>query len=108
MTVIGEEVFACEIETKAGTTEHIDWRIESVEDLPHRLVELPYRISEQLKKMLSIMNLNFGAFDLIRDETGTYYFIEVNPNGQYYWIELLTGGRLTEAMVTLILRLAES
>lgn len=108
VTVIGEEVFACAIETKQGTPEHIDWRIESVEDLPHRLIELPAEISVRLKKTLAIMGLNFGAFDLIRNETGEYFFIEVNPNGQYYWIELLTGAPLTEAMVGLIERLAES
>jgi glutathione synthase/RimK-type ligase-like ATP-grasp enzyme len=85
--------------------ENIDWRIENVEELPHKIVELPKVVSERLKKMLSIMNLNFGAFDLIRDETGTYYFIEVNPNGQYFWMELLTGAPLSDAMVNLILRL---
>jgi len=107
VTVIGEEVFACEIQTKPETPEHIDWRIESVEDLPHKIVELPQEVSARLKKMLSIMKLNFGAFDLIKDETGTYYFIEVNPNGQYFWIELITGAPLTEAMVSLIIRLSE-
>jgi glutathione synthase/RimK-type ligase-like ATP-grasp enzyme len=91
VTVIGEEIFACEIQTSPGTVENIDWRIQDVEDLTHRLVELPEEVSMSLNKMLSMMGLNFGAFDLIRDETGTYFFIEVNPNGQYLWIELLTG-----------------
>ncbi len=104
VTVIGEEVFACEIQTKPETLEHIDWRIESIDDLPHKIVEIPQEISARLKKMLSIMKLNFGAFDLIKDETGTYYFLEVNPNGQYFWIELITGAPLTEAMVSLIIR----
>jgi glutathione synthase/RimK-type ligase-like ATP-grasp enzyme len=79
-----------------------------VKELPHKLVELPREVSEKLKKMLSIMGLNFGAFDLIKDETGTYYFIEVNPNGQYFWIELITGAPLTESMASLIIRLSGS
>ena len=65
-------VTKCEIQTKPGTVEHIDWRIENVEDLAHKLVELPEEVSARLKKMLSIMELNFGAVDLIKDETGTY------------------------------------
>ncbi len=108
ITVIGDEVFACEIQTKPGMLENIDWRIEDVEDLPHRIVELPEEVSKSLKQMLTLMSLNFGAFDLIKDETETHYFIEVNPNGQYYWIELLTGAPLTDAMVSLIIRLAEA
>jgi len=107
VTVVGDEVFACEISTKPDTIENIDWRIESVEELPHQLVSLPEDVSSKLKRMLSVMNLNYGAFDLIRDETDTYYFIEVNPNGQYFWIELLTGAPLTDAMVSLILRLSD-
>jgi glutathione synthase/RimK-type ligase-like ATP-grasp enzyme len=53
------------------------------------------------------LKLNFGAFDLIKDETETYYFIEVNSNGQYFWIELLTGAPLTDAMASLIVRLSK-
>ena len=106
ITIIGEQVFACEIQTKPGTIEHIDWRIDSVEELPHKIVDLPGEIADKLKKMLNQMGLNFGAFDLIVNEEGIYYFIEINPNGQYFWIELLTGAPLTEAMVSLVLRLA--
>lgn len=108
VTVIEGEVIACEIQTQHHTLENIDWRIEDVEDIPHKIVDIPDDVAARLKKMLSIMGLNFGAFDLIVDETGTYYFIEVNPNGQYYWMEILTGAPLTEAMVSLILKLADS
>lgn len=108
VTVIGEAIFACEIQTEPGSVENIDWRIETIVELPHRIVELPKNIADRLKQLLSLMGLNFGAFDLILDETGTYYFLEVNPNGQYYWIELLTGAPLTEAMVSLILKLSET
>jgi glutathione synthase/RimK-type ligase-like ATP-grasp enzyme len=107
VTVIGEEVIACEIQTVPSTVENIDWRIEGVDELPHRVVDIPEPIAARLKKMLKTMGLNFGAFDLIVDETGTYYFIEVNPNGQYYWMEILVGAPLTEAMVSLIIRLSE-
>jgi len=108
VTVIGNEVFACEIQTEPGMVENIDWRIKDVEDLPHILVDLPAEVCDRLRKMLFTMGLNFGAFDLIQDETGRYYFIEVNPNGQYYWIELLTGARLSAAMADLIVRLSEN
>ncbi|MGA0198956.1 MAG: hypothetical protein ACO3NK_07490, partial [Prochlorotrichaceae cyanobacterium] len=34
------------------------------------------------------------------------YFIELNPNGQWYWIEILTGMPMVKAMVKLIETLA--
>lgn len=105
VTVIGERVFACEIITSPDTPQHVDWRIDDVEDLPHRLVEIPDTLKNQLRQMLSDMGLRFGAFDLIRDIDDRYYFLELNPNGQYYWIEILTGAPLSDAMATLIFSL---
>ena len=49
---------------------------------------------------------NFGAFDIIRNEDDILYFIEVNPNGQWYWIDILTKMPVVRAMVELIEDLA--
>ncbi|MBD1826426.1 hypothetical protein NDI47_09430 [Microcoleus vaginatus GB1-A2] len=56
--------------------------------------------------MLDEFGLNFGAFDIIRDEDDTLYFIELNPNGQWYWIEILTKMAMVRATVELIEDLA--
>jgi glutathione synthase/RimK-type ligase-like ATP-grasp enzyme len=37
------------------------------------------------------LGLEFGALDFIVTETGVWYFLEVNPSGQWLWIEDLTG-----------------
>jgi len=42
--------------------------------------------------------LSFGAIDLLLTPTGEYVFLEINPNGQWYWLELITGIPLTNAM----------
>ena len=49
--------------------------------------------------MLDEFGLNFGAFDIIRDEDDTLYFIELNPNRQWYWIKILTKMPRVRAMV---------
>jgi glutathione synthase/RimK-type ligase-like ATP-grasp enzyme len=109
VTVVGSRVFACEIKSQPGTLQGIDWRIDNaVDQLPHLSVDLPLELQKQLTEVLRLMGLNFGAFDLIQDSAGTYYFLEVNPNGQYYWIELMTEMPITAAMVDLIFALASS
>jgi glutathione synthase/RimK-type ligase-like ATP-grasp enzyme len=108
VTVIGDMVFACQIITTSNSPQHIDWRIDDAETLPHRLVEIPDQLKNQLRNMLHNMGLNFGAFDIIQDFDDSYYFIELNPNGQYYWIEILTGAPLSDSMADLIYRLAET
>jgi glutathione synthase/RimK-type ligase-like ATP-grasp enzyme len=56
--------------------------------------------------MLDELGLNCGAFDIIRDEDDTLYFIELNPNGQWYWIETITKMPMVRAIVELIEDLA--
>ena len=45
------------------------------------------------------LNLNYGALDFIVDENDKWHFLEVNPVGQYGWIEHLTGLPITAAIL---------
>jgi glutathione synthase/RimK-type ligase-like ATP-grasp enzyme len=74
--------------------------------VPHVPDTLPDEYIQKLRGMLDIFGLNFGAFDIIRDDDDRLYFIELNPNGQWYWIEIFTGMPMVKAMVELITDLA--
>ena len=43
--------------------------------------------------------LGFGAIDLIQDRDGAHWFLEINPNGQWAWIETRTGQPIATAIV---------
>lgn len=38
-------------------------------------------------KFMQAMNLVFGCIDMVRGADGEYYFLEVNEQGQFLWIE---------------------
>ena len=44
-------------------------------------------IEDSLLRLNKYYNLNYSAIDLIQDKNGDIYFLELNPNGQYLWIE---------------------
>ena len=44
---------------------------------------LPKEIEKKLLCLMSTVGLNTGSIDLIKDKKGRFYFIEVNPVGQY-------------------------
>jgi len=44
---------------------------------------LPKNIEEKLKNFTRTMNLNTGSIDMIVDNNDDFYFLEVNPNGQF-------------------------
>ncbi|MEZ4886970.1 MAG: grasp-with-spasm system ATP-grasp peptide maturase [Chitinophagales bacterium] len=52
---------------------------------PNRTVpfSLPESITNQVKTFMDNMELNSGSLDFIRGKDGHYYFLEVNPTGQF-------------------------
>lgn len=82
ITVIGNDCYTVKINYN---NQEIDWRkiksnIKLVED------KIPSDISKKCCKLVSNLGLVFGAIDLVKvkDE---YYFLEINPNGEWGWIE---------------------
>lgn len=98
-TVVGDAVYAAEILSQEHDETMTDWRRGSRPDLPHRLHELPDDLHRKCVRLVQTLGLRFGAVDLILDGDGSYWFLEVNPNGQWAWIENRTGLPLTKAIV---------
>lgn len=103
VTIIGNEVFAAKIDSQAEPSARIDWR----DAVYYNLVkvssyELPADIARKCKAVVEAYDLNFGAIDLVCQPDGSYVFLELNCNGQWLWIEDLTGQQLTAAMIRLL------
>lgn len=102
ITVIGDHVFATEIHSQQILESRVDWRRGDTESIPHRVHELPPDIIERIRNFLSYYGLAFAAIDMVQDVEGEYVFLEVNPNGQWAWIEGITHQPMRKAMVDLL------
>ena len=100
ITVVCDKVFACKIDSQLMSEEKgkIDWRQGYDYGLKHEVFSLPDTISTFCKQFLTKMNLHFGCFDFIVTPNGEYVFLECNPNGQWLWIELETGLKISTAI----------
>ena len=100
VTVVAGKVFCCKIESQhlADDCGRIDWRQGDDKGLKYSPFTLPDDISQKCLQFLRLMKLNFGAFDFIVTPSGEYVFLECNPNGQWLWIELETGMKISEAI----------
>ncbi len=98
VTVVENNVFACKIDSQAmkDNQGRIDWRQGYDYNIKHEIITLPNDIEVKCLDFLKIMGLNFGAFDFIVTPDNKYFFLECNPNGQWLWIELLTGQKISE------------
>ena len=98
ITIIGRQVFACKIDSQSLDESKIDWRLVDPFTLHHEEYDLPEEVSNKLLALLDNFGLSFGAIDMIVTTSGKYVFVENNPNGQWYWIELKTGMPMAQAM----------
>jgi hypothetical protein len=89
VTVIGSKVFAVEIHSQDNEISLHDWRRGETALLKHELHMLPRKIESQCIALVKALNLAFGAIDLILTPEGEYVFLEINPNGQWAWIQQL-------------------
>lgn len=67
---------------KINNSDHADWRV-SHEDYFWTAYQLPDDIKINLSAMMKKMGLYMGAIDMIRGKDGKYYFLEVNPQGEW-------------------------
>jgi len=98
-TVIGERVLACRIESQVTPATAVDWRRGDSQELDHVPIDLDEHTSCRLCSLTASFGLRFAAIDLALDREGRYVFFEINPNGQWAWVEQLTGQPITAALV---------
>ncbi len=104
ITVIGTKVFAVEIHSQEIPETKDDWRKVRSESLRHHRHKLPEEIETKCKELLQELHLAFGAIDMVLTPDGTYVFLEINPNGQWAWIQqLLPDIPLRESLADLLI-----
>jgi glutathione synthase/RimK-type ligase-like ATP-grasp enzyme len=104
LVVIGETAFAVKIDSQVNESTRIDYRagIEQTQQLAHFLYEAPKEIVNACRTMMGHFGIAFGAFDFVILPSGEHVFLELNPNGQWLWLQLATKARLTDAFCDLL------
>ncbi|MGM9474516.1 MvdC/MvdD family ATP grasp protein [Pseudarthrobacter sp. YS3] len=102
VTVVGNEVFAVEIDKQSDLYPH-DYRM-SMESAEFRPVQLPEMWVAHLRRLMAELGLVYGAVDLMRLPDGRLVFLEVNPSGEWLFVSDRSGQPITEAMASLLRR----
>ncbi len=102
ITVVGAKVFAAEIESqKTNHTRH-DWR-QFDPNMSYRIHHLPDAVNARCVRLVQRLGLAYGAIDMILTPDERYVFLEMNPDGQYLWIEDLTGLAISDSICEFLL-----
>ena len=101
VTIIGEHVFAASIHSQE-TAYPVDFRM----DMAHARLEpaeLPPAIEERLLRLMRALGLVYGAIDMRRMPNGEHVFLEINPAGQWLFVEDVTGQPISRCLAEQLL-----
>lgn len=82
IAVFGEKCIAAEITEQHATDFRADY--ESIKCSPY---DLPGDVEQRIRCLMANLGLRMGSLDMILTPEGDHVFLEVNPQGQFLWVE---------------------
>jgi glutathione synthase/RimK-type ligase-like ATP-grasp enzyme len=106
VTVVGQRLFPAAIYATGEAT--VDWRRHQLSDTVRFASEqLDPTTADACLAIVNALDLRYGAIDLIESEDGTIYFLEINANGQYGWLERQLGLPISEQIARELAAIAQ-
>ncbi len=103
VTVVGNNAYSAQIHSQENLETKIDWR-RGERALNISIHELPIETKNKCILLTQKMSLKFSAIDLVFDENENYIFLELNPNGQWGWIEKRLGFPISKDIVDMLIQ----
>ncbi|MDN3597666.1 hypothetical protein QWY89_03350 [Mucilaginibacter myungsuensis] len=101
VTIVGTKLFPAFIHSQANEEARVDWR-KTDEILEYSQISLPLDLVKRCQALTKKLNLNFAAIDFVLDQLGNYIFLEINPNGQWAWIEKQLNFKISDEIASLL------
>ena len=100
VVVIGRKLFAFGIKAKTGQKD--DMKQYELDELEHFVCSLDPSLERKVCAILDRFQLPFSSMDFVISKTGEMYFLEMNPNGQWLWLEMVTGVNMSDCFIDLL------
>jgi hypothetical protein len=81
-----------------------DWRRAAPESVEYSVCELPEKTQSGLRGLVEEYGLRFATADFAVDADGIWWFLEINPNGQWAWLEDQVDVDLTGRLIRTLTR----
>ena len=100
VTVVGDEIFPAAIHSR-DTSYKVDFRM----DITRARIEatrLPNDVEDGLRALMKRLGLVYGAIDMRRTPEGRHVFLEINPAGQWLFVEHFSGQPISASLARLL------
>src|SRR5262245_40822212 len=81
LTVVNGIMFAARIDSP-----HLDWCRDPAQ-CRYQAITTPGETARAVRRLMALLRLRYAAVDFAVDAAGRWWFLEINPNGQFLWIE---------------------
>jgi len=101
--IIGDQVFCGKIPSQTSEKGKVDWRKDQSLMTSLAPYKLPEHIQLRLLRLMDYFRLNYGAIDLIKTPKGPYVFLEINPVGEFSWMDNLFDQKIAQAIALVLM-----
>lgn len=102
LTVVDDRFFAARL-TGRSADARTDWRSD-YDSVDYAVADVPAAVRNGVTRLLAGLGLRFAAMDFAVRADGTWVFLDLNPNGQWGWIEHETGLPICAAIADALTR----
>jgi glutathione synthase/RimK-type ligase-like ATP-grasp enzyme len=104
VTVIGQSTLCVAIYSQEYEQSSVDWRAGHGIGLRYSPFSLPIEVEQQCLCLTQQLGLAYGAIDLIVTPENEYVFLEINPGGQWEWLEAQTSLPFSETIANVLVQ----
>ncbi|MBT8225493.1 MAG: ATP-grasp ribosomal peptide maturase [Dactylosporangium sp.] len=105
LTAVDDTLLATRIDAHSQAA-RTDWRAD-YDHLGYTALadaDIPAPVRSGITALLNRFRLRFGVFDFVVTPDETWWFLEINPNGQWAWIQGATGQPIAAAIADALQR----
>jgi glutathione synthase/RimK-type ligase-like ATP-grasp enzyme len=104
VTVVGHRIMAAAVDSQVSARAAHDWRRDGLRMIQDwRPYQLPHEVEEKILRLMDYFSLNYGAIDIILTPDGRHMFLELNPCGEFFWLEHAPGLPISDAISDVLL-----
>ncbi|MBI4511296.1 MAG: MvdD family ATP-grasp ribosomal peptide maturase [Deltaproteobacteria bacterium] len=102
-TIVGNKVFTAAVDSQKSADTKVDWRRDGLGLIDSWVpYDLPKEVEERLLGLMAHFRLNYGAADFVVTPDGRHVFLEVNPVGEFFWLDKFTGLPISRAIAGIL------
>lgn len=102
ITVVGNKIFPVQITTGKNKDEYSDIHKIPEKDLRFKEIEIDRKLADMCFKLNETLGLVVSSIDLLVDLKGNNYFLEINPVGDWNWLEKHLDLGITDSFLELV------